>query len=357
MSWSLTTPADNEALSQGASRIRAMKTDVQTALTADKNTFPGPDTANPKFYAGFLKDTVANQPAASADYPGRLYLLSDGAKTLQRVKDDGSVWEDVFKNPATQAEHASGETGLVSVAGTLTLDETSNAFSATGTEAITAIAGWSVGLVYVRWTTARILTHNGSTLILQRGFSRNILAGDVSVFRFTGANAVREVAFYGIAPDRYPGEVFHHGGTTPPPRCLVRDGSSLVRADYPGLFAIIGTQHGSVDASHFNLPDGRGLFDRGTDGGAANDPDAAARTAPRTGAASGDNVGSLQADDFKTHTHISSAGATTAHTVVTGGGGTAVAAAGTATGAPGTGMAIGNETRPKNVGYLPCIAY
>jgi len=41
---------------------------------------------------------------------------------------------------------------------------------------------------------------------------------------------------------------------TIPDRWLLCDGASLLRADYPELFAIIGVAFGSVDSTHFNVP-------------------------------------------------------------------------------------------------------
>jgi len=93
---------------------------------------------------------------------------------------------------------------------------------------------------------------------------------------------------------------------TPPDGWLEEDGSSLARAAYPELFAVIGTLYGAADGDHFNLPDARGSFPRVWDHGAAIDPDAAARTAPTaTGAtiSAGDHVGTEQDDEIKEHTH------------------------------------------------------
>jgi microcystin-dependent protein len=84
------------------------------------------------------------------------------------------------------------------------------------------------------------------------------------------------------------------------------DGASVLRVDYPQLFAVIGTMYGTADATHFNLPDARGKFVRAWDHGATVDPDKATRTAPAaTGAtiAAGDHVGTEQEDDYKAHTH------------------------------------------------------
>jgi microcystin-dependent protein len=43
--------------------------------------------------------------------------------------------------------------------------------------------------------------------------------------------------------------------TSPDARWLPCDGSSLLRADYPDLFTVIGTTYGAADGSHFNIPD------------------------------------------------------------------------------------------------------
>jgi microcystin-dependent protein len=48
---------------------------------------------------------------------------------------------------------------------------------------------------------------------------------------------------------------------------LLCDGTSYLRASYAGLFAVIGTTYGSVDGSHFNVPDFRGDVLRGYESG------------------------------------------------------------------------------------------
>lgn len=67
------------------------------------------------------------------------------------------------------------------------------------------------------------------------------------------------------------GTVLDFAGTTAPNGWLLCFGQSLLRADYPHLFAKIGTTYGSADATHFNLPDCRGRVAAGKDnmGGAA----------------------------------------------------------------------------------------
>lgn len=54
------------------------------------------------------------------------------------------------------------------------------------------------------------------------------------------------------------GTVLDYAGSTAPAGWLLCYGQSLSRADYPDLFAAIGTTFGAVDGSHFTLPDGRG---------------------------------------------------------------------------------------------------
>ena len=92
-----------------------------------------------------------------------------------------------------------------------------------------------------------------------------------------------------------PGTIVGYGGETPPDGWLLCDGSEVSRSKYPELFAAIGTLHGEGDGqTTFNLPDYRGRFLRGVDGGVGRDPDANSRTASNLGGNSGDAVGSVQ---------------------------------------------------------------
>jgi microcystin-dependent protein len=85
---------------------------------------------------------------------------------------------------------------------------------------------------------------------------------------------------------------------------LVADGQAISRQDYLDLFKVIGTIYGSGNnTSTFNLPDLRGRFVRGVDDGAGRDPDAKSRTTSIFGGSSGDEVGSVQEDEFQNHVH------------------------------------------------------
>lgn len=63
------------------------------------------------------------------------------------------------------------------------------------------------------------------------------------------------------------GAVFAFAGASAPTGFLICDGSSLLRASFTALFALIGTAYGAADGSHFNVPDLRGRAPTGKDGG------------------------------------------------------------------------------------------
>ena len=100
------------------------------------------------------------------------------------------------------------------------------------------------------------------------------------------------------------GAVVSYPANTAPTGWLLCDGSAVSRTTYATLYAAIGDAHGNGDGSTtFNLPDYRGRFLRGRDGGSGRDPNAGTRTAMNTGGNTGDAVGSVQADEYKAHNH------------------------------------------------------
>ncbi len=69
------------------------------------------------------------------------------------------------------------------------------------------------------------------------------------------------------------GEVIAFAGPTlPDARWLTCDGSSLLRADYPDLFTVIGTTYGAADGTHFNIPDLQGRTTLGAGSGSGLTP-------------------------------------------------------------------------------------
>ena len=101
-----------------------------------------------------------------------------------------------------------------------------------------------------------------------------------------------------------PGLIVAYAGAQPPDGWLLCDGHPVSRSTYAALFGAVGDTWGKGDAvTTFNLPDLRGRFLRGVDGGTGRDPDAAARVAISAGGNMGDAVGSLQGDSMQGHAH------------------------------------------------------
>lgn len=109
-----------------------------------------------------------------------------------------------------------------------------------------------------------------------------------------------------------PGTLIAFAGATCPTGRLLANGAAVSRTTYAKLYTAVGTVWGYGDNSTtFNLPDLRGRFLRGRDGGVARDPDRTARVACATGGATGDAVGSCQNDVMQGHIHGELAGSGT----------------------------------------------
>lgn len=133
---------------------------------------------------------------------------------------------------------------------------------------------------------------------------------------------------------------------------LPANGGLMLRATYTNLFEAIGISYGAGDGvSTFALPDYRGYFLRGVNSGASNDPDAASRT-DRGDGVTGDNVGTKQGDELRSHKHFISAGIMYGSNP--GGGDTTGGAQRVGQGS--TDNVGGGETRPKNISVLYCIS-
>lgn len=98
------------------------------------------------------------------------------------------------------------------------------------------------------------------------------------------------------------GAILPYGGSTAPTGFLLCDGSSVLRATYAALFTAIGTTFGSVDGTHFTLPDLRGRFALGK---------AAAGTGSTLGASGGalghTHTGASHLHTGPSHQHTASA--------------------------------------------------
>jgi len=167
------------------------------------------------------------------------------------------------------------------------------------------------------------------------------------------------------------GTVIQFAGAAAPTGYVACDGASLLRAGtYADLFAAIGTTYGSVDGTHFNVPDMRGLFVRGA--GAHG-----TLTKAAGGAFDGGSIGATDNDKFQGHKVLLAASATVDTSTLTNAqqiannnargdssamilGGTSTAATiglssvPTTDGTNGT-PRTGNETKPASIALLYCI--
>lgn len=140
-----------------------------------------------------------------------------------------------------------------------------------------------------------------------------------------------------------PGDVKFTARSTAPAGWLKANGAAVSRTAYAGLFAVIGTTYGAGDGFNtFNLPDLRGEFLRAWDDGRGVD--------------SGRALGSLQADELRSHSHptgwqLSDERGADNNRIASGSAPESVYFS-----IP-TGAAGGSETRPRNVALLACIKF
>lgn len=169
------------------------------------------------------------------------------------------------------------------------------------------------------------------------------------------------------------GMVMSFPGTTCPDGWLQADGTAVSRTTKLKLFQVISTNYGTGNGSTtFNLPDYRGRFLRGFDGGTGRDPNASSRFAMNTGAVTGNVIGSVQNDAIQNITgtwkggfrggnqiaHGSSSGALGASDNASAeqyGAGGAASAASSITFDASRVVRTSSETRPVNVTVLYCI--
>ncbi|GAA5481960.1 tail fiber protein [Haloferula sargassicola] len=100
------------------------------------------------------------------------------------------------------------------------------------------------------------------------------------------------------------GTILPYAGDNAPSGWLLCNGATVSRSTYSSLYSVVGNRFGSGNnSSTFHLPDFRGRFLRGRDGGAGRDPDRNSRGAMNGGGATGDAVGSVQGDMLQSHNH------------------------------------------------------
>ena len=150
------------------------------------------------------------------------------------------------------------------------------------------------------------------------------------------------------------GVILAFGGTSAPAGYLLCDGSAVSRETYANLFSAIGTAFGPGNGSTtFNLPDLRGRFMRGVDGGSGRDPNAGTRSASVSGGNTGDNVGSAQDDSARysrwTGYNFNSGSASDPVSISSSGNTAIMITSGAAVSSIITTTIENDETRPKNI--------
>jgi hypothetical protein len=170
---------------------------------------------------------------------------------------------------------------------------------------------WSILGGFIGVVTAVGLISYGSAITALESSTAQKATEHIKQLKGDAESYVKEIADIRRTLGEPPGTILPFGGVAvldDPVGYIPCDGRQVKRDDYPDLFAAIGTAWGQGDGSTtFNVPDLRGYFLRGTDAGARRDPDVADRTAigeeRGMGGNIGDNVGSVQSDEFGKHTH------------------------------------------------------
>lgn len=199
-------------------------------------------------------NTVADATQVMANYNALITCLGNAAAA-------GANNDITSLNALSTPIPTSGGGSTIYIGGTSTgsanvqtiTSTTPTGFSLTAGKRVTFIAGFSN-------TAAITLNVNslGAVNVYRRtqfGISPAV-AGDIVAGQLT--EAVFDGAQFQLLNQTLVGEGKEWFTTTAPAGWLLRDGSSLLRTDFPVLFAAIGTTYGAADGLHFSLPDERG---------------------------------------------------------------------------------------------------
>ena len=155
----------------------------------------------------------------------------------------------------------------------------------------------AANVVSITGLTTALSAAQGGTGLTAAGTSGNVLLSNGTIWTSTAPASGLPVGAEMLWPTE-----------TVPDGWLEENGASLNRSGtYAALFAIIGTTYGTASGGTFNLPDSRGRFPRIWDHAAGKDPNAGSRAVPAVAGATmtaGDHVGTNQAEDLLSHTHL-----------------------------------------------------
>ena len=294
---------------------------ANTSVTTDK--LSGASVTNAKL----ANDAVnTNNLVAGSVNEAR---LASGAVTNGKIADGSVTSNKIADGTIANADLADGQVNSAKI--------TDNSIASVdiGDGQITT-ADLALGSVDVN----RIADGNVTTAKLAGGAVTNDRLANGSV----DLNKVIDAIKQALCPA---GTILPFAGDNAPAGWLICDGTALNRTNYATLYNVIGTRFGFTDSSNFRIPDFRGRFLRGRDGSTGRDPDRGSRSAMNSGGATGDAVGSIQDDQFRSHRHsIPTDGA--------GGGVDQNSLTGTSSNdetwslTPGSGYEGGSETRPIN---------
>jgi hypothetical protein len=211
------------------------------------------------------------------------------------------------------AQSAVNAANLVSASGSALVTSSGNAVTVSGSITASSFSGSGAGLTAIN--ASQITT---GTLPNARLNQSPTLTGTVTAAGFSGSGALltslngTNISNQSIELNKLVaavqqalcpvGTIMAYAGDAAPAGWLLCNGANYVTTTYPILYSTIGARFGGT-AGNFNVPDFRGRFLRGRDGGAGRDLDRGSRAAMNNGGATGDAVGSVQADAFKSHTH------------------------------------------------------
>lgn len=147
---------------------------------------------------------------------------------------------------------------------------------------------------------------SAADLLASGGTISSLINDDKIYVKANGLNIrLLEAIESGVLSTELPsGSILTFAGQICPPGYLTADGASYLRSLYPNLFTAIGTAHGFMSPTTFNVPDYRGRFLRGVTGMVNRDPNSALRQAMALGGSTGNSVGSVQGHSFQAHNHL-----------------------------------------------------
>lgn len=186
-----------------------------------------------------------------------VYIKCTGALTAGRNLTVPTVNKDYIVENATTGGF---DVTVKTAAGTgiAVKPSTKRAVYADATNVVEAISGFGA----LTATTVNGLTVTTSTGTLTVASGKTFTSSNTITLVGTDATSYNLDTIVAASP---PGLVFPYAGSTEPTGFLLCNGQSVLRATYAALFAVISTTYGSVDGTHFNVPDMRGRVAAGSD--------------------------------------------------------------------------------------------